>query len=91
MGKKWIVAGVLICFMSLMGASGTVLGNGVTAERNVTGLDGDKTIVQVAAGVKYKTTANLNLRSNASMKAKVIRVIPKGASVHYLGKSGIWF
>lgn len=39
---------------------------------------------------KYSTTANLNLRSQASTKGKVLTTIPKGKSVSYVSKHGSW-
>lgn len=41
--------------------------------------------------MKYKTTANLNLRSGAGTKYKVITVIPKGKQVAILSKHGGWY
>jgi D-alanyl-D-alanine carboxypeptidase len=38
----------------------------------------------------YKTTANLNMRSGAGTKYKVITVIPKGKQVTLLSKHGSW-
>ncbi|WP_148629475.1 SH3 domain-containing protein [Bacillus sp. E214] len=43
------------------------------------------------ATVTYQTTANVNLRTGASNKHKVILTIPKGKNVTYLSKSGSWF
>lgn len=44
-----------------------------------------------AAGVSYKTTANLNMRSGASTKHKVQLTIPKGKAVTYVSKHGSWY
>ncbi|WP_423190383.1 D-alanyl-D-alanine carboxypeptidase family protein [Alkalibacterium sp. f15] len=44
-----------------------------------------------AAKVEYHTTANLNMRSGASTKNKILLTIPKGKKVEYLSKSGSWF
>lgn len=39
----------------------------------------------------YQTTANLNLRSSASTKGKILVTIPKGKEITYIAKSGSWF
>ncbi|WP_138859051.1 SH3 domain-containing protein [Exiguobacterium mexicanum] len=39
----------------------------------------------------YATTVNLNLRSTASTKGKVLVTIPKNKEVQYIAKSGNWF
>lgn len=44
-----------------------------------------------AATFKYLTTVNLNIRSGASTKYKVLVTIPRGKSVTYVSKSGSWF
>ena len=44
-----------------------------------------------AATVKYATTANLNMRSGASTKHKVLTVIPKGKQVTLISKHGTWY
>ncbi|WP_192796820.1 SH3 domain-containing protein [Pradoshia sp. D12] len=50
---------------------------------------------QAAASTKtvvtYQTTSNLNLRSKASIKGKILATIPKGKTVSYLSKSGTWY
>ncbi|WP_017381224.1 D-alanyl-D-alanine carboxypeptidase family protein [Paenisporosarcina sp. TG-14] len=43
-----------------------------------------------AATVKYSTTVNLNIRSGASTKHKILTTIPKGKQVTYVSKSGSW-
>lgn len=55
-----------------------------------------KTVKVVAASKtniapKYSTTANVNMRSGASLQHGVLLVIPKGKSVEYVKKSGSWF
>lgn len=40
---------------------------------------------------KYKTTANLSLRTGASTKYKRLTTIPKGKTVSYVGKKGSWY
>ncbi|MBO1005103.1 D-alanyl-D-alanine carboxypeptidase family protein [Pseudogracilibacillus auburnensis] len=57
---------------------------------NILPLVGEATVVE-AATVKYATTANLNLRSGASAKHKVLTVIPKGKQVTLISKHGTWF
>ncbi|MDA5562020.1 SH3 domain-containing protein, partial [Exiguobacterium sp. MMG028] len=47
------------------------------------------TIVEAAS--TYITTANLNLRTNASTAYSVILTIPKGATVSYISTYGSWF
>lgn len=47
--------------------------------------------VEAASVVNYTTTANLNLRSTASTKGKLLVTIPKGKTVTYVSKSGTWF
>lgn len=39
----------------------------------------------------YATTVNLNLRSTASTKGKVLVTIPKNKEVQYISKSGNWY
>lgn len=39
----------------------------------------------------YKTNENLNLRSTASTKGKVLVTIPKNKEVQYISKSGNWY
>lgn len=48
------------------------------------------TVEVQAAAVTYTTTENLNLRSGASTKHKVLVNIPKGKTVTYVSKSGTW-
>ena len=43
------------------------------------------------AATKYKTTANLNLRSSASMSGNILTMIPKGKTVTATAKSGSWY
>ncbi|MGM9931482.1 SH3 domain-containing protein [Pradoshia sp.] len=58
----------------------------------VTGPFSPKTKSAEAASVtQYKTTANLNLRTSASTKGKIILTIPKGKTVQYISKSGTWY
>lgn len=40
---------------------------------------------------QYQTTTNLNMRSGASTKHKVLTTIPKGKKVTYVSKSGSWY
>ncbi len=52
-----------------------------------------KTIKVVTAATRtstYTTSTNLNMRSGASLSNKVITVVPKGAKVQYVKKSGSW-
>jgi len=44
-----------------------------------------------ASIVNYETTANLNMRMDASTKAGIILTIPKGKQVTYVSESGAWF
>lgn len=53
-------------------------------------LDGS-THVAEAAKIDYQTTTNLNMRSGASTKHKILLTIPKGKKVAYVSKSGSWF
>ncbi len=39
----------------------------------------------------YKTTSNLNLRSEASTKGSILLTIPNGATITYLSASGSWY
>ncbi|WP_214745927.1 SH3 domain-containing protein [Exiguobacterium sp. s189] len=39
----------------------------------------------------YSVTENLNLRSSASLKAKVLLTIPKNKEIQYISKSGSWY
>lgn len=49
-------------------------------------------VIQAEASTsKYKTTANLNMRTGGSVKHKVVTTIPKGKEVAYVGKSGSWY
>ncbi len=41
--------------------------------------------------VTYQTIAILNMRSGASTKYKVVKVLPKNAKVTYIKKSGSWY
>lgn len=41
--------------------------------------------------VSYSTTANLNMRSGASTKYRVMTTIPKGKQVTYVSKHGSWY
>lgn len=41
--------------------------------------------------MKYKTTANLNMRSGAGTKYKVVTVVPKGKQVTLFSKHGSWY
>lgn len=55
-----------------------------------------KTVKVVAAtktaiNSNLSTTANVNMRSGASTKYQVLTVVPKGAHVEYLAKSGSWY
>lgn len=51
----------------------------------------ESTQVEAAQVTKYKTKANLNLRTKASTSGKSIAVIKKGKEVTYVGKSGSWY
>ncbi|EXJ23118.1 D-alanyl-D-alanine carboxypeptidase [Alkalibacterium sp. AK22] len=44
-----------------------------------------------ASTLEYQTTANLNLRSGASTRHKILLTIPRGQKVEYLSKSGSWY
>ncbi|MCC5893896.1 MAG: D-alanyl-D-alanine carboxypeptidase family protein [Alkalibacterium sp.] len=55
------------------------------------GLHSDSSSIVEASKVDYHTTSNLNLRSGASTKHKILLTIPKGKKVDYLSKSGSWF
>lgn len=44
-----------------------------------------------ATATKYKTSANLNMRTGASTKYKKVTTIPKGKEVSYVSKSGSWY
>ena len=41
--------------------------------------------------ITYQTTANLNLRTEATTEGSVIMTIPKGSKVTYLSKSSFWY
>jgi D-alanyl-D-alanine carboxypeptidase len=45
----------------------------------------------VTDSIKYATTANLNLRTGAGTKYKVLIVIPKGKQVSLLSRHGTWY
>lgn len=47
--------------------------------------------IATVASKKYKTTAALNMRKGASTKYKRVAVLPKGATVTYVGKKGSWY
>lgn len=47
--------------------------------------------VEAATVTKYQATANVNLRSKATVSSKSLGVILKGKEVTYLGKSGSWY
>lgn len=50
-----------------------------------------KTTDVKSSSVKYVTTADLNMRTGASVKYKRIVTIPRGKTVEYVGKSGTWY
>lgn len=43
------------------------------------------------ASIKYTTAANLNLRSGAGTKYKILTVIPKGKQVSLISRHGTWY
>lgn len=47
--------------------------------------------VEAATVKTYTVTANVNLRSKASSKGKILLTIPKGKSVSYISKTGSWY
>jgi rare lipoprotein A len=51
------------------------------------GATGDALTSGVASGTHLKTTANLNLRAEASTSAEILRVMPKGTVVTALGQT----
>lgn len=48
------------------------------------------TAVEASSVTKYQTKENLNLRTGASTKHKILMTIPKGKQVIYVSKSGSW-
>ncbi|AJD93634.1 mannosyl-glycoprotein endo-beta-N-acetylglucosamidase (plasmid) [Jeotgalibacillus malaysiensis] len=66
-----------------------LLAGGVVPTTGMMGNTWSVTEVQ-AADVKYQTASNLNLRSGASTKNKVLLTIPKGKSVSQISTKGGW-
>lgn len=54
------------------------------------GLPFNQTIQAEASTNTYQTIENLNLRSGASAETAVVTIIPKGAQVELVSKSGSW-
>ncbi|PSL40780.1 LAS superfamily LD-carboxypeptidase LdcB [Planomicrobium soli] len=52
-----------------------------------------KTVIvgQTPPAGQYKTTANLNMRSNASINAHIVTVLPKGTVVSFVNSSENWY
>src|SRR5947207_3368123 len=54
---------------------------GAPEDDGTDGRGAESVVGTVSAGATLKTTANLNLRTSASTSAKILHVIPQGATV----------
>lgn len=70
---------------SIMLSAGILLGSAAMP------FDAIGTLHAEASVVTYETTANLNMRQAASMKAGIILTIPRGKQVTYISQNGAWF
>lgn len=50
-----------------------------------------KTAAKTSSSKQYQTATDLNMRTGASTKHKIVISIPKGKKVTYVSKSGSWF
>lgn len=80
--KIGLVTGVLLMSSSLVPSN-----ESTNRVANLVGVQS----VEASSAVKYNTTANLNLRTGASTKHKILVSIPKGKEIQYLSKSGSWY